>query len=91
MSPAEAPAMTDAEEIKAGIQVVLDKQDDIERRLDEYRDAINSIGENLQWLVQNTQGVFQVLSNPALMSQMMGSALGGLTNGGQAGNDSPDA
>lgn len=91
MSFSETPAMTDAEELKAGIQVVLDKLDDIESRLDTYRDALNAQGENIAWLVQNTQGIFQTLSNPALISQMMGSVMGGFTSGSQSDSESGTA
>ena len=83
MSFAESPAMTDAEEIKDLLRKVLDRQADIDTRLDVYRDALNGIGENIVWLVTNTQGLFQMFASPQFMGQM--SALltkQGLSNAG---------
>ena len=62
--------MTDAEEIKALLKQVLDAQADINTRLDVYRDALNGVGENIVWLVTNTQGLFQMFASPQFMGQM---------------------
>jgi prophage DNA circulation protein len=84
MAP-EYPALTDAEVIKQGITAVQSAVKDLDERLTEWRDTINAIGENIQWLVNNTQGLFQFLSNPAMVSQVMGSMMGGMSNAGQPG------
>lgn len=48
----------------------------------------NQVGENVAWLVANTQGIFQMFNSPEMMNQMMGMVLGG----GNAGrlNPNPD-
>lgn len=70
MSFAETPAETDADQIKALVEKVLENQQTILTRLDIYRDALNAQGENVAWLVQNTQGLFQMFASPAFMGQM---------------------
>jgi hypothetical protein len=62
--------MTDAEEIKALLRQVLEGQEAINTRLDVYRDALNGVGENIVWLVTNTQGLFQMFASPQFMGQM---------------------
>lgn len=37
----------------------------------------NQVGENVAWLVANTQGIFQMFNSPEMMNQMMGMVLGG--------------
>lgn len=48
----------------------------------------NQVGENVAWLVANTQGIFQMLNSPEMMQQMMSTAFGGGPSGGRL---SPDA
>lgn len=79
---AEIPAATDAEEIKAGIQICLDQLGAMNDRLDRLTDALNSLGANEQWVVDNVKGIFSMFSNPAFMSQMTNTLMGSL-NGGQ--------
>ncbi len=74
MSVAEAPADTEAQQILAG-------QARIEEALTAHADAINGLGKNVQWLVDNVQGIFQMFSNPAMIQQMMGGLMGGNGNG----------
>lgn len=82
---------TDTDEIKARLDKIEAAQLALNARLDAQANGINSIGENMQWLVQNVQGIFQMFASPAFMSQMTNALMGGL-NGGQAGpNPGPDA
>jgi hypothetical protein len=37
----------------------------------------NAVGENIAWLVANTQGVFQMFNNPEMMTKLMGQMMGG--------------
>lgn len=68
-------------EIVDRLDVIRDAISATNERLDRQAAGINAIGENLQWLVQNTQGIFQMFSNPAFISQMSNALMGGLTNG----------
>jgi hypothetical protein len=70
VSFAETPAETDADQIKALVGQVQVQLESISSRLDLYRDALNAQGENVAWLVQNTQGLFQMFASPAFMGQM---------------------
>lgn len=70
--------MTDPEKILAALDQLNDNMIGLNDRLDRQAQGINSIGENVQWLVSNTQGLFQMFSNPMMIQQLMG----GMTNGG---------
>lgn len=70
MSQSEYPADTDAEEIKKLVRQSLEGQVAINERLDQHALGINAIGQNLQWLVDNTKGLFQFFSSPQFMAQM---------------------
>lgn len=72
MSFAETPALTDTERI-------LQKQDRIIAKQAEQTAAINSLGTNVQWLIDQANGIFQMFSSPAFMNQMLS---GGIPNGG---------
>jgi hypothetical protein len=76
---------TDAEEIKNRLDVIVARLDHMDIRLDGQATGINNIGENLQWLVQNVQGIFQMFASPQFMSQMSNMIAGGIGNAGQAG------
>lgn len=69
MSLPESPVPTEAQQI-------LDNLAQVNARLDRQAEGINSIGENLQWLVDNVKHLFQVFSSPGFMGQMM-SAMNG--------------
>lgn len=79
---------TDVQEIKDRLSRIEDAQAALNTRLDAQAGGINSIGENMQWLVQNVQGIFQMFASPAFMSQMTNALMGGL-NGGQPGPEGP--
>ena len=80
----EYPVQTDAEEIKELIRQALDGQKAINERLDRYVSPLNSIGENMTWLVQNVQGIFQMFASPQFMSQMSQMISGGIPDGQRA-------
>jgi hypothetical protein len=84
VSQSEYPT-TDVEEIKKALEDIQAAQNAINDRLDRYAEAINGIGGNLNWLVQNTQGIFQMFASPQFISQMSNMIAGGMTNAGQAG------
>jgi hypothetical protein len=65
MSWPEAPAETEAKQILAALE-------EQEHRLNLLTDAVNGLGANIQWIIDNVQGIFQMLGNPGMISQMMG-------------------
>jgi hypothetical protein len=67
----DAPVETDIEKI-----VRLHEENSA--RLDALTEAINNLGQNIQWVIDNAKGIFEMFSNPAFMSQMMG----GFASGG---------
>lgn len=81
MSYAEAPEPTDAEKIIAALDQLHDDIVDLNERLDGQAKGLNSIGEQVNWLTTNTQGLFQMFSSPMFMEQI-GGLMGGMTNGG---------
>lgn len=83
----ETPAMTDPEKILNGIANIANEQAVMQNRLDEQAKAINMLGENMQWLVNNTQGIFQMFNSPAFMSQMTNALMGGINGSGPSTPD----
>lgn len=73
---------TDTDEIKTRLVAIEEAQAALNTRLDSQAAGINAIGANMQWLVDNVQGIFQMFASPAFMSQMTNALMGGL-NGGQ--------
>ena len=90
VSQSEYPT-TDAEEIKNGLILINNRLEELTLRLDGQANGINGIGENLQWLVQNVQGIFQMFASPQFMSQMSNMLMGGMANAGSQGGDPTDA
>lgn len=78
---------TDVEEIKSRLDKLETALAATNDRLDNQAAGINSIGENMMWLVNNVQGIFQMFASPQFMSQMT-NLLRGQVNGRQAGADS---
>jgi hypothetical protein len=72
----DTPAETDIEKI-----VRLHEENSA--RLDALTDAVNGLGSNIQWVIDNAKGIFEMFSNPAFMSQMMG----GFASGGPAADE----
>jgi hypothetical protein len=77
VSQSEYPT-TDAGEIKQLLGQVLDAQSALNARLDGQAAGINSIGENLDWLVQNTKGLFQMFASPQFAAQMTNLLMSGM-------------
>jgi hypothetical protein len=80
VSQAEVPAQTDAEQIKQMVRAVAEQITDIENRLGEHANGINSIGANMQWLVDNVKGLFQMFSSPQFLSQISTVMMGQMSN-----------
>lgn len=59
-----------------------DQYADLSAKIDRLIESHNAVGENLQWLVANTQGIFQMFNNPQMMSQIMGQFMGGVSKVG---------
>lgn len=78
MSIPEPAAQTDAERIIA-------LQEEAISALSTLVDAVNGLGANQQWLVDNVKGIFEMFGSPAFMSNMMGAF-----NGGFAASLGPD-
>lgn len=74
MSAPEAPAVTD-------IQKVLQNQELILEKLSAHATAINALGANVQWVVDNAGNIFQMFQNPAFMANLP-SVMGGMIGGG---------
>jgi hypothetical protein len=70
MSIPEPAAQTDAERI---IQL----QEETISTLSSLVEAINGLGANQQWIVDNVKGIFEMFGSPAFMSNMMGAFNGG--------------
>lgn len=73
MSFADLPAETDIERVI----IALDKLAETQQKQTE---AINALGTNIQWIIDNAQGIFQMFNSPQFMS-MIGGAMGGGFNG----------
>lgn len=69
MSYADIPADTEAQQILAAL-------DDLSQRTTKLTEALNSLGANVQWLVDNCQGIFQMFNSP-----MFGAMLSGAMSG----------
>lgn len=74
MSFPETPALTDTEKILAAIS-------ELQTQNARQTEAINSLGQNLQWLIDQAQGIFKVFSSPQFMNQILS---GGIPNVGQS-------
>lgn len=65
MSQAEAPAETEARQILAALETHGEK-------IDRQTDALNALGANIQWIVDNVKGIFEMFHNPMFGSMMSG-------------------
>lgn len=73
MSAPETPVQTEAAQI-------LELQRQTLAKLDELIQAVNGLGGNVQWIIDNVQGIFQMFANPAFMAQLPG-MMGGMAGG----------
>lgn len=71
---------TDVEEIKSRLDRLETALAATNDRLDGQATGINSIGENMMWLVNNVQGIFQMFASPQFMSQMTNLLMGQVNN-----------
>jgi hypothetical protein len=81
VSAPETPVQTEAVQILGALELQ-------GQRIDALTDALNGLGANVQWIIDNVQGIFQMFSNPAMMAQLSG-MMGGVQGGGQNGPDGP--
>ncbi|HEV2352695.1 MAG TPA: hypothetical protein VGR89_00490 [Puia sp.] len=68
------------------LNVMIDRVDALQKRLDTLIESHNAVGENVAWLVANAQGIFQMFNDPKMINQMMGTMLSGgmgVPGGGQ--------
>lgn len=65
MSFAELTAETDIERVIKALDV-------LSARLDKFAEAINGLGQNQQWLIDQAQGIFQMFGNPSFLSALPG-------------------
>lgn len=79
MSYADVPVLTDTEKILAA-------EAETQERLQKLTDAVNGMGANLQWIVDNAQNIFQMFSNPAFMSMLPSMMSGGAPDAEERGN-----
>lgn len=75
MSQPETPAMTD-------IDRLIQAQENTQEELRGVKEALNGLGANVQWIIDNVQGIFQMFSNPQFMANLP-QMMGGAVNGGQ--------
>lgn len=65
------------DEMLSRLDAVLSQNAALNEQVAKLIESHNQVGQNIAWLVANTQGVFQMLQNPQMMQQLMGSVLGG--------------
>lgn len=75
MSYTETPVPTDIERL-------FEAQEQLNQRIDKLVDAVNGLGANQQWLIDQAKGIFQMFSSPQFMSSVLS---GGVLNGGNNG------
>lgn len=63
MSFADLPEETDAAKILAAL-------DQLSERIDAHAEAINGLGMNVQWIVDNAKGLFQMFGDPKFMQML---------------------
>jgi len=61
VSFADIPADTDMERVIKAL-------DQLSARLDRFAEAINGLGQNQQWIIDQAQGIFQMLSSPQFLA-----------------------
>lgn len=72
------------DEIVARVDTVENRLIALDQKLADLIASHNQVGENIAWLCANTQGIFQLFSDPAKMSAMMG-MVPGMFGGGNSG------
>jgi hypothetical protein len=62
----------------------------VQGRMDQLVASHNEVGQNVAWIVANTQGLFQMFSDPKLINQVMGGMLGGMGGAFGGGQQQPE-
>lgn len=70
MSLPEPAADTEAQQILQGLAR-------LENRIEQLALAVNGLGANQQWIVDNVKNIFEMFGSPAFMGQVMGAMNGG--------------
>ena len=72
----ERPAETDIEFLKRLNMEFREDVHDLIFLTGKQTEALNALGKNVQWVIDNVQGIFQMFSNPNVINEMMTSAMG---------------
>lgn len=67
----------DVAELRQLLESVLSQNAALNEKVAKLIVSHNEVGQNIAWLVANTQGLFQMMQNPEFMNQIMSSVLGG--------------
>ena len=76
MSFAEPAADTEAQQILAALE-------EHGKKIEALTDAVNGLGANIQWIIDNVQGIFQMFASPQFMSMLPQMMQGGMPDGGE--------
>lgn len=74
MSYPETPVPTDIERL-------ITAQEETQAKVQTLTEAVNGLGANVQWIIDNVQGIFQMFQNPQFLAQLPGMMAGGNPNG----------
>lgn len=77
MGVPEAPAVTE-------VQQLILEQRAVREELAAVKDAVNGLGQNVQWVIDNVQGIFQMFSSPQFMAMLPNLMGGGIPDGGNS-------
>lgn len=73
--------ISEYEALHIDIHEIVSRLNAIESRLDALVASHNEVGQNVAWMVANTQGIFQAFNSPEMMNQMMSMVGGGILGG----------
>jgi len=65
------------DDIRQQLHAISDQLTDLIEHVAYLTQSHNQIGENVAWLVANTQGIFKMLSDPQMINSMMSGVLAG--------------
>lgn len=65
MGYADIVADTDIERLEAKLDYLYERQNRLV-------DAVNGLGKNVQWIIDNVQGIFQMFQSPQFMAALPG-------------------
>jgi hypothetical protein len=90
-SPLEFDAPATSTEVMAAVNSLHEDIHHLNAVLTALVESHNKVGENIAWLTANTQGIFQMFSDPAIINSMMSGMIGGMANGGPQVPGGPQA